>query len=236
MRRLGMEILCHGRPNDATPETRNRGDLDGVPVGHGGGGVVASANGQRRNASHPPLAMAAQDLPNTMPVDLGSEPQLPVPEHLEATPPIPDRALPQLECRALPTLSVVRDVKPYRISFKFEGNRLWATFQGEIDGMQAECRIAADYHLTKDSMLYGIITSAEFVSTAESLEDQMEADKLVKQLFDQPFALRYRLDEDTLTVKDFKIGPITEPSDFVEVLMPFIVGCYRPSASPPASL
>lgn len=182
-----------------------------------------------RSASHPPLALAAVDRPNPLPQNPLLDPQ-PIAQDPSKTLPKPPADGP-----ALPALLVVREVKPYRSSFQFEGNRLLATFQGAVDGMEAECRIAADYHLTKDSMLYGIITSAECVVAGESPEEQMEADKLIQQLFDQPFALRYRLDENTLTVKDFKIAPISEPSDFTEVLMPFIVGTYRPAPSPPAN-
>lgn len=187
-----------------------------------------------RNASHPPLALAAEE-------GLNPPRQEPALEQPPAVQPEPDpqelpEALPSND-PALPSLVLVRDVKPYKMTFKFEGHRLFATFTGTLeDGREAECRVAADYHLTKDSMLYGIITSAEFVGSTEDPEDRMEADRVIQQLFDQPFAFRYRLDEGTLTVKDFKIAPIPEPSDFTEVLLPFIVGCYHAAPTPPASL
>lgn len=190
-----------------------------------------------RSVSHPPLAMAAEDVSQPLPSQASLEPLTeaetqPVPFNLVPLPQVP---LPQSP--ALPDLVFVRDFQPYKLTFRFEGNRLLASFQGTVeDGKQVECRIAADYHLTKDSVLYGVITSAELVGSPVDPEERLEADRLIHQLFDQPFALRYRLDEGMLTVKDFKIAPIQEPSEFAQVLMPFILGTYRPASSPPPSL
>jgi hypothetical protein len=187
-----------------------------------------------RNVTHPSLALAAEEELDPPKQEAAPE-QLPAVQEVQVPVELPE-ALPP-NAPALPSLVLVRDVKPYRMTFQFEGNRLFATFTGTLDdGREAECRVAADYHLTKDSMLYGVITSAEFVGSTEDPEDRMEADQVIQQLFDQPFAFRYRLDEGTLTVKDFKIAPIPEPSDFTEVLLPFIVGCYHTAPAPPASL
>jgi hypothetical protein len=188
-----------------------------------------------RNVSHPQLALASEDAPMALPKDPAFEP-LPDARGQQDAIELPHAAnVPSSDSQTLPALVLVREVKPYKLTFKFEGHRLFFTFHGKLDeGREAECKVAADYHLTKDSMVYGIITSAEYTASAGEPESHLEANQGVQQLFDQPFAFRYRLDEGALTVKDFKIGPIAEPSDFTEVLMPFIVGCYRPAA--PASL
>jgi hypothetical protein len=126
---------------------------------------------------------------------------------------------------------LVRDLPPFNISLKFEGHRVWLTVGGMLDEeTEVAYRIAADYHLTKDSMLYGIITSAEINLTPNSAEDWKEGAAFAQELFDQPFAIRYRLDEGVLTVKDFKMGPIAGDAESSKELKAAILGCYRPAS------
>lgn len=190
--------------------------------------------GSSRSAEHPQLALAAQDVPNPDPQDPAFEPQAPVPMQAEAVQPPPAQERAGAECPALPSGEWVREITPYKISFKFEGNRLFATLKGRVDeDMVVEQRFAGDYHLTKDSMLYGIITSAEIVISPENSEEQVEADQAIQEFFDQPFALRYRLDEDALTIKDFKFGHLADGS--ANELKKHIVGCYHRAPAPQPS-
>lgn len=159
------------------------------------------------------------------------EPQLPTltgSSKLMGQPPAPAVPVAQTE-EPLPPQEWTREFKPYKLTLKFEGNRLWATFQGQLDdGKEFECQFAADYHLTKDSLLYGIITSGETAITAKKLDELMEADALAKRFFDQPFSFRYRLDEDVLTIKDFNIGHLDKDDDeLLETLRKMIIGSFR---------
>jgi hypothetical protein len=187
-----------------------------------------------RNASHPPLALAApaEDQPAPLVQDAALETQ---PAALPVAMNVAVPALPAAETHgsALPSLSLVRDMSPLQVSVKFEGQRVFVTVKGALDETATvEYRLAADYHLTTDSMLYGIITSAEVVLSDNDPEDRMEADAFAQRLFDQPFAIRYRLDAGMLTVKDFKMGPLGGEENTTEELKKLILGCYRPAPAP----
>jgi hypothetical protein len=65
----------------------------------------------------------------------------------------------------------------------------------------------ADYSVTRDSILYGVVTSAGLTEG----KIRMEAEELIKlhsilaaELLDQPFSMRCRVDGDVLTVKDIR--------------------------------
>ncbi len=191
--------------------------------------------GSSRESSHPPLALAAQEAQNSVPQVSELEPQ---PAALN-TEPLDSMPTPQpvaAECGALPARLWVREIGLFKISLKFAGNRILAGIQCRNDKENnVEYRMAADYHLTKDSMLYGIITSAEILSLAKDPEERMEAEALARLFFDQPFAVRFRLDEETLTIKDFKLGQIGDDGNAAKDLAAFAIGCYRPDPSPKPS-
>src|SRR5262249_13071415 len=56
------------------------------------------------------------------------------------------------------------------------------------------CTLHADYAMTKDGVVYGVVTSIE-------CDDDEDA---VKAMFDAPFSCRYRIDEGALIVRDLK--------------------------------
>jgi hypothetical protein len=75
-----------------------------------------------------------------------------------------------------------------------EDGRLHVHFTGE-----KVATVHADYSVTKDRILYGVITSVDCDDEDESLENE---------LLDQPFSCRFRVDEGTLTVRDLKISTL----------------------------
>jgi hypothetical protein len=52
--------------------------------------------------------------------------------------------------------------------------------------------------MTKDLIIYGVITSAE--------GDEEDAEELEREVVDQPFSCRFRVDEGFLVIRDLKVG------------------------------
>jgi RNA polymerase sigma factor (sigma-70 family) len=97
-----------------------------------------------------------------------------------------------------------REIGPYHMTLRIEGEHLYGTLTG-VDpqrGLKETIHMDCDYSLTRDSLLYGVVTSVDVPEGPK--EDQEEAD--LDFWSDQPFSLRCRLDGNTLTLKDLKLG------------------------------
>jgi hypothetical protein len=84
-----------------------------------------------------------------------------------------------------------RKIGKNHLTLIVEGNRLHITYAGDKAGT-----MHADYAMTRDGLIYGVITSIE------SEEDE-EGDG-TKSLFDEPFSFRFRIDEGALIIHDAK--------------------------------
>jgi hypothetical protein len=121
-----------------------------------------------------------------------------------------------------------RDVGPSHITLRIEGDHLYGTMT-TVDpqkGGRLTIHLDGDYSVTRDSLLYGVITG---VDTPEGITDENVADLGIYS--DQPFSLRYRLDGNTLTLKDLKLGICTKEGDMKDVRS--ILGRYK-KKTPPA--
>ncbi len=184
--------------------------------------------GGSQQSPHPTLALAN---PGRVPNDPApiQQPQ-PAPELKTPVVSTPQTTQP-LQPAGDPSLPVgvwVREFPSRKIRVEIEGHRLriLATAHFEAANVDAQYHIAADYHITKDSILYGVITSAEIQgSETDSVEQVIEA-SFERLLFDQPFSLRFRQDADVLTIKDFKLGQLAEETNFAKELLPFVAGRY----------
>lgn len=89
-----------------------------------------------------------------------------------------------------------REIGACRITLRFEEDRLFGTcaFKDKKDAFTVV--MDADYSVTKDNVLYGVITGSE----ATGRDDAEEAVVYV----DMPFSARVRQDGDALTVKGVK--------------------------------
>ncbi len=96
-----------------------------------------------------------------------------------------------------------------------EDGRLHLTMKGD-----SRLILHADYSLTRDGVLYGVVTSAE----APDGPDTDEQD-----LLDEPFSIIYRVDEGVLVVRDVRSGTLTKD----EVAM--LVGRYEKNNPPPTA-
>jgi hypothetical protein len=108
-----------------------------------------------------------------------------------------------------------RKVGKNQVTLVIEENRLHVTVTGE-----KACTMHADYGMTKDQIVYGVITSIEATD-----EDDSGAEK---EMLDAPFSCRFRLDEGALIVRDLKCGA---GGDMKESLWG---GRFRAVAPPPA--
>ncbi len=95
----------------------------------------------------------------------------------------------------------VRTVGPYQLTLRIEGERLHGTFVGPLDnpdGERVTIFLDADYSISKDGTLYGLVTGIDLPDG-----DPEDADELVS-VVDEPFSARLRVDEDVLVLKEIK--------------------------------
>jgi hypothetical protein len=92
-----------------------------------------------------------------------------------------------------------RTAGEFHIILSFEAERLYVTVLNKSEQFLAS--LEGDYGVTKDSFVFGMITGIEV--TKEECEALREFDALAYQ--DEPFCMRFRVDDDVLTVKEVKI-------------------------------
>jgi RNA polymerase sigma factor (sigma-70 family) len=90
-----------------------------------------------------------------------------------------------------------REVGPYHVSLRIEADRLFGTFIGTDNNEKITVAIESDYSVTKDSVLYGIVTGVEMPGNAE-------VELKANEFLDQPFSVHFRMDDNTLTLKNLK--------------------------------
>jgi hypothetical protein len=105
-----------------------------------------------------------------------------------------------------------RTVGPVHITLTFTPDHMEGVInlKGEKEaGKKLAYDFRADYSVSRDYALYGIVTSAGIAAKAKvNAEDLMEAEAMLATLLlDQPFSLRFRVDDDVLTVKDIRFNP-----------------------------
>jgi RNA polymerase sigma factor (sigma-70 family) len=102
-----------------------------------------------------------------------------------------------------------REVGPVHITMRVEADRIYGTGTAvEKDGRKYDFAIDADYSVTKDNVLYGVITGIDIdgIVRHDGGAEWQEGPAVSQLLNDQPFSLRYRLDDNVLTIKDVKFG------------------------------
>ncbi len=84
-----------------------------------------------------------------------------------------------------------RKIGKNHVTLIVEDNRLHISYAGEKLGT-----LHADYSMTRDGVIYGVVTSIECEE-----DEEVEA---TKTLFDAPFSFRFRIDEGALIIYDAK--------------------------------
>jgi RNA polymerase sigma factor (sigma-70 family) len=118
-----------------------------------------------------------------------------------------------------------RDFGPYHMTLRIEEDHLYGTLTMVEKGAKMTLVVDADYSVTRDSLLYGVITA---VDVPDLTSAEVSHDAELGLYSDQPFSMRYRLDGNTLTLKDLKLGIGTKPEDMKEFRM--ILGRYKRKA------
>jgi hypothetical protein len=91
-----------------------------------------------------------------------------------------------------------RKIGKSHVTLVIEDNRLHATFIGD-----KPCIIHADYALTRDGVVFGVVTSIECDEDEDS----------ARSLFDAPFSCRFRIDEGALIIHDLKCHEVDSKDD-----------------------
>lgn len=101
-----------------------------------------------------------------------------------------------------------KEVGPYHFTLRIEADRLYATYVGADKEKKFNIALDADYSVTKDNVLYGVITGTDLEG-----DDFAKESRELAQLPDQPFSFRYRVDGNVLTVKVLYLGLEFEKGD-----------------------
>jgi hypothetical protein len=115
-----------------------------------------------------------------------------------------------------------REAGPFHITLRVDGDRVSVSASGTDKNERVTYAFDADYSVTRDSVLFGVITGSEISGTSPPLEESM--------LLDHPFSFRFRLDEGTLTIKDLKFMSSFDKDEFKDI-RPYILGRYKKKAS-----
>jgi hypothetical protein len=174
----------------------------------------------------------------TPPVSVGNEPVSTKPQSFYG--PLP--AVPISAADTRPLGNWRRDVGDCQVTWRIENDRLFGTCRLNKDSSVVTLQLEADYSVTKDSVLFGVISSLD-VAMQGNEEDDGDSKEAVKnaraaliKFIDQPFSIRYRVDDGVLTVKDVKIAGIgIRPADREDELLAVLVGKYTAAATVRAS-
>jgi hypothetical protein len=116
-----------------------------------------------------------------------------------------------------------RALGPVQVTLTFTDERMDGVISFDIPkhkGKKLRVDFRADYGVTRDSVLYGVVTSAGAtvpgklkVEPEEFLKDHA---RLETALLDQPFSMRFRVEDDVLVLKDIRFqvkSPEREDND-----------------------
>jgi RNA polymerase sigma factor (sigma-70 family) len=97
-----------------------------------------------------------------------------------------------------------KQVGPYRATLRIEADRLYLTARVDDKGEKIGYILEAEYSVTKDNVLYGVLTGVD-VEATEATDNETAA---LSQFLDSPFSLHYRVDGNALTLKNVNLGVI----------------------------
>jgi RNA polymerase sigma factor (sigma-70 family) len=139
--------------------------------------------------------------------------------HEEAASPVRAAAVPQDVPRPLGIWE--REMASFRIMLRIEADHLYGTLTGVEGDKKITIVVDADYSVTRDSLLYGVLTGVDVP------EGPKDLDKIgdLGVYSDQPFCVRYRLDGNMLTLKELKLGIGAKEEEAKEARL--ILGRYK---------
>ncbi|MBY0230068.1 MAG: hypothetical protein K2W96_12370 [Gemmataceae bacterium] len=131
-----------------------------------------------------------------------------------------------------PVGSWEREYGSARMTLRVEMRSLVGTLVVQEKGQKVACELRADYSTTKDSILYGVVTNVSMAAEKKDADAAKEEMALQKDLMDWPFSIRFRVDGDTLTIKDVKAAFPAERKELNENAG-LLVGSYKRSKTVP---
>jgi RNA polymerase sigma factor (sigma-70 family) len=108
-----------------------------------------------------------------------------------------------------------KDIGVEHLTLIIEADRIYGTISGTDKGNKFKTSIDADYSVTKDNVLYGVVTGADAEGPGDEASQKatVEATSNAQKLIDYPFSVRYRVDGNVLLVRDAKFGGIDPAKD-----------------------
>ena len=119
-----------------------------------------------------------------------------------------------------------------RVSVHFEEDRLAIRVAGIVERQPVEMVLEADYSITRDSVVFGVVTGVD-IRVPAGMRVPSRAAGEEEQFVDQPFSFRFRVDDGTLMVKDFRMPGVNKQGD--AGLGQVLGGRYMSGEQPPAN-
>ena len=131
--------------------------------------------------------------------------------------PVDPRTVARTEETNRPLGSWEKNLGPNHFTLTIEADRIHGTYTETDQDQKISCMVDADYSVTKDSVLYGVITGVEVEGTEKEVA---QAPIGATRNLDSPFSFHFRVDGDVLTLKDVKFGdPPTNGKDYEPAIL-----------------
>ena len=95
---------------------------------------------------------------------------------------------------------------------KFDEDHLIIRVAMVVERQEMEIVLDADYSITKDSVVFGVVTGSD-VSVPAGVRVPTRGPESEEEFVDQPFSFRFRVDRGALTVKDLRIPGLNKQGD-----------------------
>jgi RNA polymerase sigma factor (sigma-70 family) len=163
----------------------------------------------------------------------GDLPTLPPRDAVERRKPVAEEDHPEgkLAAPQRPIGNWERQLGPLQVNLRIKADRLSGVVDMAVEKQRISFVFDADYSVTRDGLLYGIITGIDFQNGGQAgdFKDLGEFQVVMNRMIDQPFSIRYRVEDGVLTVKDMKFGSLglKDEKDELEEVKIMAVGRYR---------
>jgi hypothetical protein len=109
-----------------------------------------------------------------------------------------------------------RQLGPIQYTLRFEADHVCFVMDMTVENRRIKFEGEADYSVTKDLVLYGVITSIDVpgIDLGKGKDEDLAKELLkISSLIDHPFSIRYRVDDNVLTIKDVNFGGLVGLAD-----------------------